>query len=61
MHFRNAGTGGGGGGDGNGGESELRGLGAVGEPTARTMGGAVSKPALFCTKNREGGDRLTAL
>ena len=35
--------GGGGGGDGTGGEPELRGLGAEGEPTART-------------ENREGGD-----
>ena len=48
--------GGGGGGDGTRGEPELCGLGAVGEPTARTMGGAVGKPPIFCTKNREGGD-----
>ena len=39
--------GGGGGGDGTVGEPELRGLGAVGEPTAWTVGGAVGKPAPF--------------
>ena len=48
--------GGGGGRDGTGGEPELRGLGAKGEPTARTMGGAVGKPPKLCARNREGGD-----
>ena len=39
--------GGGGGGDGTEGEPELRGLGAKGEPTARTMGGAEGKPPML--------------
>ena len=37
--------GGGGGGDGTVGEPELRVMGAVGEPTAGTLSGAVGKPA----------------
>ena len=47
--------GGGGGGDGTVGEPELRGLGAVGEPTAWTVGGAVGKPASFCARCCEDG------
>ena len=39
--------GGGGGGDCTEGEPELRRLGAVGEPIARTMGGAVGKPPML--------------
>ena len=47
--------GGGGGGDVTIGEPELRGLGAVGKPTARTVGGAVGKPAPFCARCCEDG------
>ena len=39
--------GGGGGGDGTLGEPELHGLGAVGEPTAWMVGGAVGTPVPF--------------
>ena len=37
------------------GEPELRGQGAVGEPTASTVGGAVGKPAPFCARSIEDG------
>ena len=37
------------------GEPELRGLGAVGEPTASTVVGAVGKPAPFCARFCEDG------
>ena len=39
--------GGGGGGVGTIGEPELRMLGAIGEPTAWTVGGAIGKPTKF--------------
>ena len=48
--------GGGGGGDGTEGEPELSVLGAVGEPTAWTVGSAVGKPVTFCDTGCEEGD-----
>ena len=42
-------------GDGTIGEPELRGLGAVGEPTASTVGGAIGKPAPFGARGIKDG------
>ena len=42
-------------GDGTIGEPELRGLGAVGEPTASTVGGAIGKPAPFGARGNKDG------